>query len=366
MKMIFHTVMVLICSMALQAQASGGNGYDHDNGGDICENRFITVRNDLSAWIVKGGAAGLRLPAPVSLEQYVQKMLEKIQAGKVSCVDEKIFVGSAEKTCKNFSDADGTLRIQCNSKRFLETPESDQYVLVHHEYAGLAGFEVNDGEVSDYSISSQITGFLEDQIIKKLVVKPVLDPSIDPFDPASCTDEAMTLAEATQKLQLDVRQDLAPFSMFTRERWCDNESGCGDWKRIQNQLSHPDQTKTRNFMLIPDTGVLMLYAGLDGHVGVELATTPLRGDYSGQGAHLVCDWVGEKANYGCMVEALPAFETMGEASGTLGKHCARFTFKHRGFFADKAFFEMEGIYHNAALLDRGVWVERESVFLSRY
>lgn len=365
MKTLFRSVIVLVCAMALQAQA-GGNGYDHDNGGDICENRFTEVRNDLSSWITKGGAASLRLPAGVSLETYVQQMLAKISTAKVSCIQAAVLVGSAEKTCKNFTDADGTLRIECNSKRFLETADADQYVLVHHEYAGLAGFEVNNGEASDYSISNQITEFLENQIIKKLVVRPPLDASIDPFDPASCTDEAMPEDEAKKLLQAgEDRVDLAPFTMFSRERWCSNGTGCGDWKRIENQLSHPDITKTRNFMLVPEGGVLMLFAGLDGHVGVELVTTPRKGNYSGQGAHLSCDG-GGTANYSCTVVALPFFDDMGEAHGTLGKHCSRFSFKHRGFFADKAFFEMEDIYHNAALLNRGIWVERESVFLSRY
>ncbi len=54
----------------------------------------------------------------------------------------------------------------------MGTSESDQYVLVHHEYAGLAGIEISKGEDSDYQVSNQISGYLENQVIKKLAVKP--------------------------------------------------------------------------------------------------------------------------------------------------------------------------------------------------
>src|SRR5207253_11459999 len=95
-----------------------------------------------------------------------------MQTAIVSCVDEQIFVGSAEKTCKNFAAADGSLNIQCNANRFMATSNSDQYILVHHEYAGLAGFEVNTGESSNYQISNQITRGLVD--IRVQAVKSTL------------------------------------------------------------------------------------------------------------------------------------------------------------------------------------------------
>ncbi|MNL27592.1 hypothetical protein D3C87_1491910 [compost metagenome] len=83
-------------------------------------------------------------------------MIRKLAVAKVSCTDTKLFVGSAEKTCKNFFEADGTASILCNENRFMSTPGSEQYTLVHHEYAGLAGFEMNRGEDSNYQISNQI------------------------------------------------------------------------------------------------------------------------------------------------------------------------------------------------------------------
>jgi hypothetical protein len=157
MKLISCSLFVLLCAMSLQSFAArDAGGYGHDNGGDICENRFKSVRDELSVWIVNGGSKDLRLPPGISHKQYDHDMLEVIRTAKVSCIDTQILIGGAEKTCKNFVDADGSLRIQCNTNRFLTTSSSNQYVLVHHEYAGLAGFEVNSGEESHYQISNQI------------------------------------------------------------------------------------------------------------------------------------------------------------------------------------------------------------------
>jgi hypothetical protein len=56
----------------------------------------------------------------------------------------------------------------------MATNDSDQYVLVHHEYAGLSGFEVNNGPDSTYLISNQISEFLVDEVVKKLAIKAPL------------------------------------------------------------------------------------------------------------------------------------------------------------------------------------------------
>lgn len=147
-------------------------GVDVGNGGDICEDRFKVARDDISSWLRKGGSAGLDLSSSndVSLAQYNAEMLLNISGARVSCTDGRITIGKAEKTCKNFREKDGSSVIVCNSRRFMATAESDQYVLVHHEYAGLSGFEVNDGEDSKYFISNQIAGYLVDQVVKKLAI----------------------------------------------------------------------------------------------------------------------------------------------------------------------------------------------------
>jgi hypothetical protein len=162
--------IVLLMSISLTCLAADKTG----NGGDICEDRFKIVRDDIASWIKKGGGNGLDLTSVQALKVslYNDGMLEQIGKAHVSCVDDEVRIGNAEKTCKNFIADDGLPQIVCNTKRFTDTAESDQYILVHHEYAGLAGFEVNDGEESKYTLSNQITEYLEEQVSKKLVVKP--------------------------------------------------------------------------------------------------------------------------------------------------------------------------------------------------
>lgn len=163
-------VVLLSWSAVSSARAAGGAVIG--NGGDICEDRFKTVRDDISAWIIEGGSAGLSLPQSVSVAQYNTAMLSQIANAGISCTDDRIMIGSAEKTCKNFVDPSGKSQVVCNAGRFMGTSESDQYVLVHHEYAGLAGFEVNNGEDSQYPISNQLTEYLQNQIVTKLAIKP--------------------------------------------------------------------------------------------------------------------------------------------------------------------------------------------------
>jgi hypothetical protein len=95
----FNLLFTALAAIPATALASRDVG----NGGDICENRFQSVRDDIKSWINNGGSAGLALPSSLSLQQY-------------------------------------------NSQ------------LVHHEYAGLAGVEVNESDESKYSISNQISG----------------------------------------------------------------------------------------------------------------------------------------------------------------------------------------------------------------
>ena len=106
-------------------------------------------------------------------------MLMAIAKSKVSCIDTPVSIDTSEKTCKNTIESDGSMQIVCNNQRFMQTSDNDRYVLVHHEYAGLAGFEENSGSESSYGISNQITGFLTEQTVKRLAVKPSqpIDPS---------------------------------------------------------------------------------------------------------------------------------------------------------------------------------------------
>lgn len=171
---------LLAVLLALSAPVAHG-GVEHGNGGDPCEDRIKSIRDDIRSWIDLGGAAGLKFPAGVTLDVYTQSMKAQMAGAGVSCVEEEIYVGTHQKTCKNFVDSRGISQIQCNITRFMrDTTDSEQYVLVHHEYAGLSGFEATDTENSIYPLSDQVTHYLEDQKVKKLAIHPVFQSVIDP------------------------------------------------------------------------------------------------------------------------------------------------------------------------------------------
>jgi hypothetical protein len=146
-------------------------------GGDPCENQIKIIRSDLSVWIQKGGPKELRLPDGIFVDQYSTRMLQKIEKAKVRCVgqgdkDFPVEVYGTPKVCKFEVDSNQDSTITCDRSAFLALDESEQYVLVHHEYAGLAGIEIPLKDYSQYEVSNQITSFLENKIVKRLVVKP--------------------------------------------------------------------------------------------------------------------------------------------------------------------------------------------------
>lgn len=103
-------------------------------------------------------------------------MNNAIENSKVSCTSDRLFIGSAEKTCVNFVDESGESRILCNDKRFQDTKESEKFTLIHHEYAGVSNLEVNNGtEESNYFISNQLTKFMKVQEVIKLGLVPIFD-----------------------------------------------------------------------------------------------------------------------------------------------------------------------------------------------
>ena len=161
-------VLALISLISVRSNASKEVG----NGGDICEDRIKIIRDDISSWINRGGAAYLNLPATIPLAEYKLRMLAKFDSAKISCTNSVLLVDKNEKTCMNYVELSATDRIVCNFNRFQSTSEADQYVLVHHEYAGLSNFETTESGDSNYQISNQLTGSLADQITKKLVVRP--------------------------------------------------------------------------------------------------------------------------------------------------------------------------------------------------
>lgn len=167
MRMAYLALIALTATTVCRAADRVGNG------GDICEDRIKIIRDDIRSWIQRGGSAGLALPAGLTLDRYNAGILAGVSAATVSCTSRTLRVGGVEKTCTNFVDSRGRPQLVCNVARFQGTPLSGQYVLIHHEYAGLAGFEVNSGPSSRYPLSNQLTEYLEDQVMKKLAVRKV-------------------------------------------------------------------------------------------------------------------------------------------------------------------------------------------------
>jgi hypothetical protein len=172
---------------SLIAQAEGGIS---GGGGGATEIRINEIRADILHWIQEGGAQGLKLPSQVTYGEYVtgmEKMLapQAVVIGTISTADEavaqdnehRVIVDGQPKTCRGFVSRNDRLpHILCNIERFTATSESDQYRLVHHEYAGLSGIERNIGSASDYEISSQLTDFLVPQTVLRLAIKPSRGP----------------------------------------------------------------------------------------------------------------------------------------------------------------------------------------------
>lgn len=165
-------------SPALAMRSNGGRG-----GGDPCEEKFQGIARDLLAWIKGLGSRELSLPANLSNEDYSVRMSAQIQKAKVSCVASgdpgyPVQVDGVPKVCRFDVSADGG-HITCDLKKFLSLSDSNQYVLVHHEYAGLANIEVSTGSVSDYSVSSQISDLLLDQVRRGLSVLPGYETELE-------------------------------------------------------------------------------------------------------------------------------------------------------------------------------------------
>ena len=126
--------LILLSSVSFAGERVG-------NGGDVCENKMRNITNDIESWLISDQYRGIKLPEYLTEELYKQEILEAVKKSILSCTTDKVLVGSAEKTCRNFVDNKGTTQIQCNFDRFNSTEEKEKYKLMHHEFAGVAGFE---------------------------------------------------------------------------------------------------------------------------------------------------------------------------------------------------------------------------------
>lgn len=171
MKKILFLSGLLLFNIHATMAGEGGEG---GGGGDASEMRVNEIRADILSWIKKGGSESLNFQGEITLQEYNQKMMEILKPKKVlvSFVETEIKVNDVPKTCKNYySQSDSRYHIVCNIKRFGDTSDIGQYKLIHHEYAGIVNLEQNDGAISDYDLSTQLTSFLENTTIKKLSTK---------------------------------------------------------------------------------------------------------------------------------------------------------------------------------------------------
>jgi hypothetical protein len=173
----------ILAGPAAYAQGSSGVG----GGGDAkTEARIFVIRADLLKWIGEGGAKGLKLRKSLTHRLYESAMKPLLQPHRVIVTalksseedandpEKNTLVLGQPKTCKGFrSKWDRLLHIICNVERFTALSEAEQYVQIHHEFAGLTkiGIEKNRGASSDYSVSIQITDFLVPEQVLKLAVK---------------------------------------------------------------------------------------------------------------------------------------------------------------------------------------------------
>lgn len=164
------TLLVGLLFFSLNMSTHAWN--ERGNGGDTCESRIQEISQDFEGWLVKNQFTSIILPTSISKAEYKNKMLGAIHRSVISCTSHSIFIGRAEKTCRNTTAEDGSSLIECNVDRFKAISSLEQYKLIHHELAGVAGFETNQNEESDYRISSQISDFLTEEVVLRLGVKP--------------------------------------------------------------------------------------------------------------------------------------------------------------------------------------------------
>jgi hypothetical protein len=165
---------IILAALLLPLTALAAGGSEGTGGGDLCEARIQAIRNDIVDWISRGGHEGLKLSG-LDVGTYKSRMKLVAQTARIVCVNPgdkgyPVEVDGVAKECR-FDKRESRSLITCDTRKFQGRSESDQYVLVHHEYAGLAGIEKPKGDISDYSISSQISSYLVDTVVKKLSVK---------------------------------------------------------------------------------------------------------------------------------------------------------------------------------------------------
>lgn len=176
-----------LTTMTALAHATGGETGTH--GGDIqCDARVKAIATDIAKWIKSGGpeVGQLDLPSslngqtgrPYSLAEYDSRMLDLLDRPlDVSCVSQgepgyPVAVQGSVKICENTLDDSG-IHMICDRATFMGLSDELQYQQIHHEFAtNVRGLEPDNGPLSSYLISLQISGHLQEKVIKTLAVSP--------------------------------------------------------------------------------------------------------------------------------------------------------------------------------------------------
>jgi hypothetical protein len=177
-----NLIMVFVILTSGIAAFAGDKG----NGGGSCESQIISIRNNIESWILRGHSKNLKFPPKLTHDQYASKMLASTSGGTVLCTNQDIYYGVAPKVCRNAEDLKDLIKflpdvirenikqdgkfpnkkgwIICNRDDFMnKTSKEDLFALIHHEYAGLAGIEQNNGSLeSDYTLSNQLSSLAKE------------------------------------------------------------------------------------------------------------------------------------------------------------------------------------------------------------
>ena len=155
MKAIILSLMMLMGANAF-AQVEHGNGGGEDG-------IFKGIRNEVGDWLSKNNALGV-LSKKLELKNITSEILLNSFNQSTKDVGDKIIFNHDEirfenniRICKNDQV---TKIITCNLDEWSKTKGDTRYMIVFHEYLGIAGIETNVAEYSTYPISPKILEYV--------------------------------------------------------------------------------------------------------------------------------------------------------------------------------------------------------------
>lgn len=171
--------MNLLTVLPIFAMAGGAS----PGGGQKCEARIQEIRENIKQWIAVGRHENLEYKGNFNAQDYSQRMNEYlattvqpdgsvVPVTDIECSKDPIKVYEHDKDCKFERLANGP-KITCFKDAFMDKSkmsDDEQYWLIHHEFASLADLEPPSGPNSNYIFSNQITGKLQDELVRKLPI----------------------------------------------------------------------------------------------------------------------------------------------------------------------------------------------------